>query len=76
MANPRRWDAQLHARIGALPTTDADRWLRRLSNLANHGVLWLLIAGALGVRKGPPRRGAIRGVGSMWVSSGVVNVVL
>ncbi|NEK84301.1 phosphatase PAP2 family protein [Blastococcus saxobsidens] len=76
MASPRQLDRRLHAFIGDLPTTPADRWLRRLSTLADHGRLWMLIALVLGARRGSLRRGAIRGLGSMLVSSGVVNVVL
>jgi diacylglycerol kinase family enzyme/membrane-associated phospholipid phosphatase len=76
MRSPRHWDARLHAFIGTLPTTPADRWLRRLSNTADHGRLWLLIGVLLGLRRGPLRRGAVRGVGSMTVSSFVVNAVL
>ena len=54
----------------ACPTTPADRWLRRLSTLANHGQLWLLTSPRCsGARKGSLRRGAIRGIGSMAVSS-------
>src|SRR4051812_15504649 len=56
--------------------TPADRWLRRLSTFANHGRLWLVLAFLLGLRKGPTRRGAIRALGSLAVSSGFVNVVL
>jgi diacylglycerol kinase family enzyme len=74
--SPRLWDARLHAFIGGLPMTPADRWLRRLSTFANHGRLWLAIAALLSTKKGPLRRGAIRGVGSLAVSSGVVNVIL
>src|SRR3954469_1062243 len=85
MAHPRHWDARLHALIGGLPTTPADRWLRRLSTAANHGPLWLGLAALTGVcngaprrggRKGPPRRGAVRGIGSMWVSSALLTLVL
>jgi undecaprenyl-diphosphatase len=76
MASPRLWDARLHAAIGRIPTTPADRWLRRLSNFANNGRLWLALAVLLGLRKGSLRRGAMRGIGSMWVSSLLVNVVL
>src|SRR4051812_46471703 len=56
--------------------TPADRWLRRVSTFANKGRLWLVIGVLLGIRTGPARRGAIRGIGSMAVSSGLVNVVL
>src|SRR5690349_18742300 len=76
MASPRHWDARLHAAIGRLPTTPADRWLRRLSTFANNGKLWVALAALLGLKKGSLRRGAIRGIGSMWVSSLLVNVVL
>jgi diacylglycerol kinase family enzyme/membrane-associated phospholipid phosphatase len=74
--SPRLWDARLHAFIGGLPMTPADRWLRRLSTFANHGRLWLAVAVVLGARKGQLRRGAIRGIGSMLFSSALVNLVL
>ncbi|MGY1805928.1 bifunctional phosphatase PAP2/diacylglycerol kinase family protein [Blastococcus sp. SYSU D00669] len=76
MPHPRTWDARLHAFIGRLPSSPADRWLRRLSNAANHGRLWMVLAVVLGLRKGSLRRGAIRGLGSMTVSSAVVNLLL
>src|SRR3954447_11547579 len=76
MATPRFWDARLQAVIGGLPTSPADVWLRRLSTFANQGKLWLTIAAALGLRPGTLRRGALRGVGSMAISSLLVNVVL
>jgi undecaprenyl-diphosphatase len=76
VSSPRLWDARLHAFIGRLPMTPADRWLRRLSTFANHGRLWLVIGVLLGLRKGRTRRGAVRGLGSMAVSSALVNVVL
>jgi diacylglycerol kinase family enzyme/membrane-associated phospholipid phosphatase len=56
--------------------TPADRWLRRLSTFANHGRLWIAIGTVLAARKGPLRRGAIRGLGSLAFSSLVVNAVL
>src|SRR4051795_3008309 len=74
--SPRLWDARLHGFISRLPMTPADRWLRRLSTFANHGRLWLVLGVLLGVRKGPLRRGAVRGLGSLAFSSALVNVVL
>ncbi|WP_166509562.1 bifunctional phosphatase PAP2/diacylglycerol kinase family protein [Blastococcus sp. TF02-8] len=76
MRSPRDLDARLHSLVGSLPRTPADRWLRRLSAFADRGKLWFLIALVLGSRRGPLRRGAIRGIGSMLFSSAVVNVVL
>ncbi len=72
----RYWDARLHAAVGALPDSPADRWLRRLSTAADHGRLWFAVALLLGLRRGPLRRGAIRGIGSLTVSSTVANAVL
>ncbi len=72
----RYWDARLHAAIGALPDSPADRWLRRLSTTADHGKLWLVVAALLALRRGPLRRSALRGWGAMTVSSALVNVVL
>jgi diacylglycerol kinase family enzyme/membrane-associated phospholipid phosphatase len=76
MTSPRQLDRRLHAFIGNLPTTPADHWLRRLSTFADHGKLWLVLGLLLGARKGPLRRGAVRGAGSLAVSSLLVNVVL
>jgi diacylglycerol kinase family enzyme/membrane-associated phospholipid phosphatase len=74
--SPRRWDASLLERVGRLPTTRVDRWLRGLSTFADHGKLWLLIGALLGLQRGGLRRAAVRGVGSLAVSSALVNVVL
>ena len=51
--------ARLHAFIGRLPMTPADRWLRRLSTYANKGRLWLVIAAAEAAMH--QRRGAVHG---------------
>ncbi|MGY1845546.1 phosphatase PAP2 family protein [Modestobacter sp. SYSU DS0875] len=76
MPSPLTWDAALHARIGRLPATPADRWLRRLSTTADRGALWLGLAVLLGLRPGRLRRAAVRGVGAQLVSSALVNLVL
>ncbi len=76
MPSPRHWDQRLHALVGGLPASPADRWLRRLSRWADHSKIWFVVAALLAVRKGPLRRGAVRGAGSLAVSSALVNVVL
>ena len=76
MPSPRRWDAALLARVGRLPTTRVDRWLRKLSTFADHGKLWALIGGLLSLQRGRPRRAAVRGLGSLALSSALVNVAL
>ncbi len=76
MPSAHRLDARLHARIRRLPTTRADAWLRRLSESADHGKLWAVVGLALGSTSGAPRRAAVRGLGSMAMSSALVNVVL
>ncbi|MGY1716348.1 phosphatase PAP2 family protein [Geodermatophilus sp. SYSU D01106] len=72
----RYWDARLHAAVGALPESPADRWLRRLTRSADHGRLWFAVALLLALRRGPSRRAALRGLGSLTVASAVVNAVL
>jgi membrane-associated phospholipid phosphatase len=72
----RAYDRRLHTWIGALPASPADRWLRRLSVLADHGKLWFGLAGVLSLFGGRWRRAAIRGVAAQGLSSLVTNTVL
>ena len=72
----RAYDRRMHAWVGGLPTTPADRWLRRLSVTADHGKLWLGLAALLAVRGGRLRRAAVRGVVVQALSSLLVNAVL
>jgi undecaprenyl-diphosphatase len=66
----------LFERIGRLPATRVDRWLRQLSTFADHGTLWVAVGVVLGLKPGQSRRSAVRGIGSLTVSSALVNVVL
>lgn len=68
-----RLDLHLYSTVHELPHTAADRWLTWLSQAANKGKLWLVIAALLGTRKGPTRRAAFRGMGSLWASSALSN---
>ncbi|MDQ3052465.1 MAG: phosphatase PAP2 family protein [Actinomycetota bacterium] len=69
-------DLHLFTTVHDLPSNPTDRWLTWLSQAANKGKLWLVIAAVLGSRKGPTRRAALRGMGSLWVSSAMSNGVI
>ena len=71
-----RLDLRLYTSVHELPHTPADPLLTWLSQAANKGKLWLVIAAVLGSRKGPTRRAALRGMGSLWVSSALSNGVI
>ena len=73
MTTPRDLDARLHAFVGRLPDSPADRWLLRLTRSANHGRLWLVLGLLLALRRGALRRGALRGIGSMAITVGLVT---
>ncbi|NEE03109.1 bifunctional phosphatase PAP2/diacylglycerol kinase family protein [Phytoactinopolyspora halotolerans] len=55
---------------------DIDSGLRRLSQSANKGRLWLGIAAAGAFMSKPTRRAVFRGLGALAVSSAAVNVAL
>ncbi|NEK59066.1 phosphatase PAP2 family protein [Geodermatophilus sabuli] len=76
MRSAHDWDARLHSLVSGLPTSRADPWLRRLSTAADHGKLWIVVGVVLGLRRGQWRRAAVRGLGSMAVSSALVNALL
>lgn len=76
MRGVAHWDGQLHSLVGGLPDSPADAWLRRLTTAADHGRLWLAAAALLALRRGSLRRGAVRGLASMAVSSGLANAAL
>ncbi len=53
-----------------------DGGLRALSTSANHSVLWIGVAAALGLAGGRPRRAAIRGILSVAGASALTNAAL
>jgi membrane-associated phospholipid phosphatase len=53
-----------------------DRFPVALSRAADHGRLWMVVAGGLALAGGRSRRAACRGLGSLAVSSFLANVVL
>jgi hypothetical protein len=72
-----RVDQAVYQAVASVPTPTLDRPLRRLSNSANHSMVWVALAGGLGIvggRRG--RRAAVSGLMSVATSSAVVNVAL
>jgi membrane-associated phospholipid phosphatase len=69
-------DRKIMARISAIQSPVLDEAMPRLSQAANHSVLWLSIAAALAVTGSKSaRRAAVRGMASVAVASTVSNVI-
>lgn len=58
-----------------LPASQADQALDALSRAASHGVLWWAVAAVLAARKGPTRRGGLRGIVAIAGASAGANLV-
>jgi membrane-associated phospholipid phosphatase len=70
-------DRAIYSAVAATPTPSLDEPLRRLSNAANHSVLWLAIAGGLGLAGGAAgRRAAVQGTVAIGVTSALVNLAV
>lgn len=70
-----RVDCELFDRVAASHTPALDRVLPRLSRAANHSLLWIAAAGAMVVTgRASARRAAARGLGSIAVTSALVNL--
>lgn len=72
----RGWDHALFRQVATRHWPLAEPVLPRLGRAANHGALWLVVAGGLAVTAGSSgRRAALRGVGSLALGSAAVNIV-
>jgi undecaprenyl-diphosphatase len=70
------FDQRLLDRLGGVESGVFDRALPRLSRAANHGRLWLGVAGVLVLTgRRDARRAATRGLVSLGVASAIANVV-
>jgi membrane-associated phospholipid phosphatase len=70
-------DRAIYAAVAATPTPTLDEPLRRLSNAANHSVLWLAVAGGLSLAGGAAgRRAAVQGTMAIGVTSALVNLAV
>ncbi|SDK10581.1 undecaprenyl-diphosphatase [Lentzea albidocapillata subsp. violacea] len=68
-------DKKLMSSSARLPPSRLDTGLKRLSKAANHSLLWFVIAAILATRKGPYRRGAMRGLAAITGASASANLV-
>jgi membrane-associated phospholipid phosphatase len=71
----RPWHRSHDASLTPGPTI-IDNGLRQLSQAANKSRLWLVIAAAAALFPGRSRRAALRGIGSLAVTSAVANGLL
>src|SRR3954454_18684837 len=77
LKDARRIDASVYAAIAATPTPTLDRFMRRLSNAANHSRLSLAAAAVLAATGGAAGRRAARlGLLSIAATSSITNLVV
>src|SRR6478752_3629294 len=70
-------DVAVYAAVAGTPTPTLDRFMRRLSHAADYSRLSMSAAAVLALTGGPAgRRAAGRGLASIGVTSGVVNLVV
>jgi undecaprenyl-diphosphatase len=62
--------------LGSIESTVLDTALPRLSRAADHGVLWVVIAGGLAVSGPSGRRAAVRGLAALSLASVTTNVLV
>lgn len=70
-----RLDRKLMRLSARLPATRADQALKSLSRAADKSMLWWTVGAALALRKGAPRRAALRGVAAIAGASASANLV-
>lgn len=67
-------DLAAYRRLAALRDTPLDRVIPPLTHAADHGVLWLGVAGLLATGHRGQRRAALRGLASLGLASWVANI--
>ncbi|HEY3908011.1 MAG TPA: phosphatase PAP2 family protein [Streptosporangiaceae bacterium] len=69
-------DRAVYDAIAKVPTPALDVTMRRLSNSANHSLIWLGVAAGLSLTGRPGRKAAARGLLAIGVTSAVVNLAI
>ncbi|MBE9372924.1 phosphatase PAP2 family protein [Saccharopolyspora sp. HNM0983] len=70
-----RLDRGLVQRSALFPASRADPAWKALTRLADHSKLWCATASVFALRKGPARRGAVRGLAAVAATSAVTNLL-
>jgi len=71
-----RTDSELSRVVSAIPRSPFDTAMKAASTVANHGVLWFVIAVSFAARRGASRKAAFRGVLAVAGASTVANALL
>ena len=71
----QRMDTALVDRVARLPRGPWDPAFSWLTRAATHSKLWIAVAAALALKKGPPRRAAAHGLMAVALASASVNLV-
>ncbi|HUC56832.1 MAG TPA: phosphatase PAP2 family protein [Streptosporangiaceae bacterium] len=69
-------DRAVYDTVAKVPTPALDVAMRRLSNSANHSLIWLAIAAGLSLTGRSGRRAAARGIVAIGITSAVVNLAV
>ncbi len=69
-------DRAVYVAVHATPSPTLDRAVAGLSRSADHSLLWLAVAAALGSRAGRRRRATWVGLAALGVTSATVNVLV
>ena len=69
-------DRAVYDAIAKVPTPALDVTMRRLSNSANHSLIWLVVAAGLSLTGRQARKAAASGLLAIGVTSAVVNLAI
>jgi len=77
LAEATALDEATYEAVADTPTPTLDGPMTRLSNAANHSLIWIVIGAALALLGGRPgRRAAVRGLAAIGVASFTANVAV
>lgn len=69
-------DRAVYTAVHATPSPAIDHAVARVSRAADHGGLWVVVAGGMSLLGERPRRAAVVGLTALGVTSAIVNVAV